>query len=157
EIDKSTAAEAERNNWGALWPSVASGRVHAQIYANAPGAAVAGRFPLIIFSHGFTGEPWAFTHQVAELVSHGYVVATIHHTYEVTVAAFPDGRMVPFSAENARGSEAPSLEEMLKWAEPRVNVWAADIRFTLDQLTRLNAASQGKVQKSQNDLQVPFA
>ena len=153
---KNTAAEAERNNWGALWKSVASSRVHAQIYDNPPGAAVAAGFPLIIFSHGFTGEPWAFTHQIAELVSHGYVVATIHHIYEVIVAAFPDGRMVPFSAENARGSEAPSLEEMLKWAEPRVNVWTADIRFTLDQLTRLNAPSQGKAQKNQNNPQVPF-
>jgi len=157
EIDKSTAADAERNNWGSLWTSVASGRVHTQIYDNAPGAAGVARFPLIIFSHAFNGEPWAYTHEIGELVSHGYVVATIHHTYEVTVAAFPDGRMVLFSAENARGTEAPSLEEMLKWAEPRVNVWAADIRFTLDQLTRFNAASQSKAQKEQDGPEVPFA
>jgi predicted dienelactone hydrolase len=155
QIDKSSAAEAESNNWGALWMMVASGKVHAEVYEGVPAAGT--RFPLIIFSHAFNGEPWAYTHEIKELVSHGYVVATIHHTYEVTVAAFPDGRMVPFSAENARGTEAPSLEEALKWAEPRIDVWAADIRFTLDQLTRLNADAREEEQKGQKARLVPFA
>ena len=155
QIDKSSAAEAERNNWGALWTTIASGRVHVEVYENPPAAA--GRFPLIIFSHAFNGEPWAYTHEIAELVSHGYVVATIHHTYEVTVAAFPDGRMIPFSAENTLGTEAQSLEEMLKWAEPRIDVWAADIRFTLDQLTRLNATAKDEEQKSRKADPPPFA
>jgi hypothetical protein len=154
---RSAAAEAERNNWGALWTTIASGRVHAQVYEDAPGAAVEAHFPLIIFSHAFNGEPWAYTQEITELVSHGYVVATIHHTYEVTVAAFPDGRIIPFSAENARGSEAPSLEKMLQWAEPRVNVWAADILFTLDQLTRLKAARQNRNQKNRENAPAPFA
>jgi hypothetical protein len=158
QIDKSPAAdEAEHNNLGALWTTIASGYVHADVYENAPPADVEAHFPLIIFSHSFNGEPWAYTHEITDLVSHGYIVATIHHTYEVTVAAFPDGRIIPFSADNARGSEAPSLEEILKWAEPRVNVWAGDILFTLDQLTRLNAAPQHRDQKNQKDVPAPFA
>jgi dienelactone hydrolase len=143
-VNKSPFVQAERNNWGDLWLMIVAGDVHTHAYENAPVAPGNTRFPLIILSHGFSGEPYAYTHQIQELVSHGYVVATIHHTYEVTVAVFPDGRMVPFSEENARGTEAPSVDEMLKWAEPRIDTWAADIRFTLDQITRLNAAPAKK-------------
>jgi Platelet-activating factor acetylhydrolase, isoform II len=144
QIDKSSAAQAEKNNWGGLWKPIVSGDVHTHVYENAPPAPGDARFPLLIFSHAFAGEPYAYTHQIQELVSHGYVVATVHHTYEVTVARFADGRMIPFSQENAQAIEAPTLDEALKRAEPRIDVWAGDIRFTLDQVTRLNMATERK-------------
>jgi pimeloyl-ACP methyl ester carboxylesterase len=149
KIDKSLVAQAERNNWGSVWSMIASGNVHTHAYENAPAAPGDGRFPLIILSHAFSGEPYAYTHQIQELVSHGYVVATIHHTYEVTVAMFPDGRMIPLSDENLRRSRIEitgpeTLSELHKWEGERVDVWAADIRFTLDQITRLNMAPKQK-------------
>jgi hypothetical protein len=69
------------------------------------------------------------------------VVAAIHHTYEVAVVAFPDGRMIPYSVENSRGQDGPTREAYAAWEKARIDVWAADIRFTLDQITRLNADS----------------
>jgi hypothetical protein len=60
-------------------------------------------------------------------VSRAYVVATLHHTYEVTVAMFADGRMIPFPEESARGTEAPTPDEMRRWAAPRIDVWAAEL------------------------------
>ncbi len=145
QIDKGPFAQAERNNWGNLWPMIVSGNVQTHVYENAPVDTGNAHFPLIILSHAFSGEPYAYTHQIQELVSRGYIVATIHHTYEVTVAKFTDGRMIPFSEENARGTKAPTLDEMRKWANPRIDVWAADIRFTLDQITQLNTAPAQKV------------
>lgn len=149
KIDKSPFAQVERNNWGNIWSMIASGNVHTHAYENAPIASGEARFPLIILSHAFSGEPYAYTHQIQELVSRGYVVATIHHTYEVTVATFPDGRMIPLSDENLRRSRIEitgpeTLSELHKWEDERVDVWAADIRFTLDQITRLNMASKQK-------------
>jgi dienelactone hydrolase len=141
EIDKSPFAQAEKNNWGALWPLIASGQIQTHTYENAAVATDGARFPVILFSPAFGGDPCGYSHQIEELASRGYVVATVHHTYEVPVTAFSDGRMIAFSQENARGSEATTLDETLKWAEPRIDVWAADILFTLDQLTRLNTAS----------------
>jgi hypothetical protein len=84
-------------------------------------------------------------------VSHGFIVATIHHTYEVGVAVFTDGRMAPFSEENFRRSRVNSVEDISnerKWENERFDVWAGDMRFTLDQITRLNRGSPS---------QAPFA
>jgi hypothetical protein len=69
-------------------------------------------------------------------------VATIHHTYEVAVAVFADGRMLPFSEENFRRSRVNSVEDISnerKWENERLDVWAGDMRFALDQITHLNS------------------
>jgi hypothetical protein len=142
-IEKSAFAQAEKDNWRRLWPMIAGGSIRTHTYANAPVAPGQARFPLIIFSHAFSGEPYAYTHQ-----SHGYVVATIHHTYEAPVTVFPGGRMVPLSEENARHLLVDNEEDALPWGRARIDVWAADIRFTLDQILRLNSAG---------DKQAPFA
>ncbi|MFN9849602.1 MAG: alpha/beta hydrolase family protein [Alphaproteobacteria bacterium] len=42
-------------------------------------APVAGRFPLVILSHGYSGTPAAMTWLTENLASKGYVVAAIHH------------------------------------------------------------------------------
>ncbi len=41
--------------------------------------AVAGRYPLVIVSHGYSGTPAAMTWLAENLASKGYVVAAIHH------------------------------------------------------------------------------
>src|SRR5947209_8533725 len=96
KIDRTPFAALEKTIWGSAWPMIAAGRVHTRIYENVPVASGDGPFPLIIFSPGFYSEPFGYTHQIEELVSRGYVVATIHHTYEAGVATFPDGRILPF-------------------------------------------------------------
>lgn len=53
-----------------------------------------GRAPVLIFSHGYTGYIAQNTPQVEELVSRGYVVASIGHTGEAAAVPFPDGRVV---------------------------------------------------------------
>jgi Platelet-activating factor acetylhydrolase, isoform II len=143
-IEKSSFAKFEEHWWRKAWPTVVSGGFHTHVYANAPIVPGDTRFPLIIFSPGYSVEPAGYTNQIEDLVSHGYVVATIHHTYEVAVVMFPDGRMVPFSVENSRGQDAPTIEEYARWEKARVDVWAADIRFTLDNIARLNKGSRQK-------------
>ena len=138
KIDKGPFAQGERAKFGKSWPLIVSGKVHTHAYENALVAPGEVRFPLLIFSHGYGWEPFAFTDQIEGLVSRGYVVATITHTYEVTVTTFPDGRMIPFSEENSPESHFQSPSEEKKWEMPRIDVWAGDIRFALDQITRLN-------------------
>ena len=53
-----------------------------------------GRAPVLIFSHGYTGYIAQNTPQVEELVSRGYIVASIGHTGEAAAVPFPDGRTV---------------------------------------------------------------
>lgn len=57
-----------------------------------------GRAPVLVFSHGYTGYIAQNTPQVEELVSRGYVVASIGHTGEAAAVPFPDGRMVPIDS-----------------------------------------------------------
>jgi hypothetical protein len=97
KIDKSPYAQAEKRDLGNLWAMIASGRVPSHTYENVPVVSTQSRFPLLIFSHAIGSEPYLYAHQIEDLVSHGFIVATIHHTYEVAVAVFGDGRMIPFS------------------------------------------------------------
>lgn len=52
-----------------------------------------GPFPLVIFSAaGFS--PLSYAGLIENLASHGYVVASISHTYDAPVTVFGDGRIV---------------------------------------------------------------
>ena len=144
KIEKSSYARFEEHWWRKAWPMVVSGSIHTRAFENASFVSGDRRFPLITFSHGYSVEPAGYTHQIEELVSHGYVIAAIHHTYEVAVTVFPDGRMIPFSVENSRGQDSPTIEAYRAWEKKRVDVWAADFRFTLVQIIRLNADAAQK-------------
>jgi predicted dienelactone hydrolase len=64
-------------------------RTHAEL--DAPVAA--GRFPVLVFSHGYTGIPSAYTALLEDLASHGYVAFSVVHPYEATAATLADGRI----------------------------------------------------------------
>jgi hypothetical protein len=73
------------------------------------------RLPVIVFSHGAHDLRADTTIVVQELVSHGYVVVTVDHTYDA-FSQFPDGRVI-----------VPVSDPMLLPPD-----FAADIRFVLD-------------------------
>ncbi|MDQ0828346.1 putative dienelactone hydrolase [Streptomyces achromogenes] len=89
-----------------------------------------GRLPVILYSHGHGQHRGSSTALVEELVSHGYIVVTIDHTYDAGQVEFPGGRveryaMPPFTAED----DDPVI---LKAVDVRV----ADTRFVLEELWR---------------------
>jgi hypothetical protein len=142
KIDKSPSAQAEIRDLGNLWSLIVSGGVHSHTYENVPIASAPAFFPLLIFSHAIGSEPYLYAHQIEDLVSHGFIVATVHHTYEVAAAVFADGRIIPFSEENFRRSRVNGVEDISnerKWENERFDVWAGDMRFILDQITHLNS------------------
>ncbi len=57
-----------------------------------PVLSVESPFPVLVFSHGLQGMRQQNTAMVEELVSQGFVVATIDHTYGNVITVFPDGR-----------------------------------------------------------------
>ena len=143
KIDQSPYAQAEIRDMGSVWPMIVSGKVQSHAYDSAPMAPGRPLFPLLIFSHAIGGGPYLYAHQIEELVTQGYIVATIHHTYEAAVTVFADGRMIPLSQENFQRSRVEGPEDISnerKWENERFDVWAGDMRFTLDQITRLNTA-----------------
>lgn len=111
-----------------------------------PSAPVAGgepRYPVLLFSHGRGGYRQHNTWQVEELVSHGYVVAAIDHTYAAAGVAFPDGRVAAFDPR--LGVPAPGAD----WVIPYL---ARDAVFTLDQLAIVNRADPKGILTGRLDL-----
>jgi predicted dienelactone hydrolase len=102
-------------------------RTHARV--DAPVDRHRGGRPLVLYSPGLGGNRDSSTVLVEELVSRGYVVATIDHTHDASEDEFPDGRV--------EVSAVPPItpEVVAKVVAVRV----ADTRFVLDNLVALDA------------------
>ena len=110
-------------------------------YLYAPVAPSDENFPLLVFSHGWSGFKEQNIYQVEELVSHGYVVVGINHTYGAIMTVFPDGRAMPLNPDAL--PEGVSEEEYNLAANRLVRQWAGDISFVLDELAHLERAGEG--------------
>lgn len=89
-------------------------------------------YPIIVFSHGWSGFRAQNTFQMVELASRGYVAVAIDHTYGNIVTAFPDGQ-VAYNNPAALPEGAPQAEYDAA-ARLLVDQWSGDIGFVLDML-----------------------
>lgn len=127
-----------------------------------------GKYPLLIFSHGW-GEHYSQNSVLMEeLASHGYIVFSISHHYECKFTSYPDGRFIYIDMNSQRLQEImgemtnpKALEVIQKFSsagndEERIQVfadmekvlptgltegskyWAGDISFFIDQLNGLD-------------------
>ena len=92
------------------------------------------KFPIVIFSHGFEGFRTQNTTQIQELVSHGYIVFSLTHTYDALLTIFPNGKKVDRAKKYCRDCKAEQFWEVFK---PQIDTRAADIHFLLDQMERI--------------------
>jgi len=105
--------------------------VDSHAYTNAPVMVAEKPYPIILFSHGLTGIRGQNRVMVNELVSHGYIVAAVDHTYANALAVFPDGRVIVYDPTRLFTDGVANPEE----GNALVKVWAADLAFLLDSLT----------------------
>jgi len=113
------------------WDSI---KTHA--WANAPVESQLGPRPVILYSPGGSLPRTMSTFLVEELVSQGYVVVTVDHTYE-TAVEFPKNRL-----------EKVSLPKFSKdRLKKSLQVREMDIRFVLDQLTLLKEGQHPNVEQ----------
>jgi predicted dienelactone hydrolase len=92
-------------------------------YLNAPLSTAETSFPVLIFSHGYGGLIMQDTVLMEELVSNGYIVFSISHSYEAAVTSFPDGSVI-----------YEATPEMYDDLVSSLNIWANDTTFLVDQL-----------------------
>jgi predicted dienelactone hydrolase len=117
--------------------------------ASAPVADDRTSYPVLVFSSGLDGFRGVNTFQIEELVSRGYVVVGIDQPGAVALVRFPDGREIP-GWPPARIN--PLIEQSV-WQQPKapelhgtplpdgiIPYFGQDVRFALDQLTKLNQA-----------------
>ncbi|MGA7463156.1 MAG: hypothetical protein WBW69_23170 [Candidatus Korobacteraceae bacterium] len=146
---KDASAKDAKDFWGDAWPAIAAGQIVTATTEHAPIASGAEKFPLLVFAPGLGLSATTYTLAIQEMVSHGYIVASIEPTYEVSAVVFPDGRVVTQRAEaTGRGLPSPpneTREEFLKrlhaFDAGHINKWADDMRFVIDQMTALNNAT----------------
>lgn len=101
-------------------------QVEAHAIVDADLAASAEPFRVVFFSHGY-GVPIVMYRQVIEeLVSRGYVVVAIAHSYYSGPVVFPDGRTA------APASSAAVDDAVLA-------TWTDDARFVLETIDRIGA------------------
>lgn len=133
-------AEQLPGKWGdLLWaeftkhqPAATSGRVfsrtHTHSYPDARVASGRHRYPVLLFEPGNGFNPLLYSNLIEDIVSRGYVVAGIVPTYYSGVSVFSDGRV---AASHLAAAPPPQTRDYFP-------VWVADMRFTLDQLQKLN-------------------
>jgi pimeloyl-ACP methyl ester carboxylesterase len=142
-----------RRRFAPEYAAVEAGVLRTHATEGAPVNCPAGGCPLLIFSHGGGVDRSLYTAQYEDLASHGYVVAAAAHTSDTHRVVFADGRSV--GAPNPTPiEERPEWKSLPAWRRgfeqsvARANqgrrvlrVEAADIRFVLDQMTRLARAT----------------
>ncbi len=129
------------------------------------------KYPVILFSHGYGGFSGQNTIQMEELASYGYVVFSIAHTYEASSSVFPNGKIIPFNAEqkavffneyydvrnNFNGDITSN--EFTKYdiknsiiAENSVHIWSDDTSFVADQIEKLNRGEDNSIFENKLDM-----
>jgi predicted dienelactone hydrolase len=94
------------------------------------------RWPVLIFSHGLGNPTALYTAALQDLASHGFVVAAIDHTFDNAFTVISESRIVPYAREAwSKASAEPG--GVVAYVRARIEeMWAPDIRFVIDQLTR---------------------
>jgi dienelactone hydrolase len=92
-------------------------------------------YPLLIFNHAWTGQRTQDTFLMQELASHGFVVASIDHTYYSGKVAFPDGRVIDSKGAPDLGDlKNTTVDEEFALGTKYTEIEARDDIFVLDQL-----------------------
>jgi dienelactone hydrolase len=102
-------------------------------------ASRGGPFPVLLFNHGWAGRRTQDTFLTEDLASHGYVVASIDHTYNSSRVALPGDRIVEdINGGDALDTNLHSASEIIDTWNKELNKWVADEIFVLNTLQNDN-------------------
>lgn len=134
-----------RGDFAPAYAAIELGTLGTHATEGSPAACPAHGCPVLIFSHGSGVDHSFYTAQYEDLVSHGYVVAVIAHTYDTHLVVLPDGRAIRGSVPPR--DTTPPDPSLPRWRQALqreargqaylrrvIAVEAADIRFVIDEL-----------------------
>lgn len=125
-----------RLQFGEAWQAVVKGQIRGHSSTDAPLAKDRARFPLLIFSPDAAAPARAYTIQLEELASQGYVVAALDHGTDSPLIITPDGTLIPF-VRSGTVDEGPPTQAGIEAGRDEVARWTADTAFALDQIAGL--------------------
>lgn len=116
--------------------------------------------PLVVFSHGAMGYQKSNISLFEELASHGYVVASVDHTYQALFTKI-DGRTISIdktyfnevNSENSHKDINQSLKYFNKWMDLRTT----DLSFVIDYFLRESSKPNNSFYSLVNDTMVGAA
>jgi Platelet-activating factor acetylhydrolase, isoform II len=126
--------------FGPSWAKIESNELRSHSVDRAP--LIADRtLPLLVFVPGGGTTPIAYTTQMEEFASYGYLVVGVAHTYEAPFVLFPDGRVVTAAIDywSRLRSEIPDSEKLERTTS---DILALDVRFVIDKFAELNSDSK---------------
>ena len=93
---------------------------------NVPISEEESMYPVIIFSPGYDGVYQIYTSLIEDIVSNGFIIASINHPYISGITVFPDGRKI-YTAKNSSGDLG-------------IRSVVEDAKFVLDNITEMNVS-----------------
>ena len=142
-FNDAASADRLRGLLRAAYDEIREGRVRTHAKQRVPFSRSVRRAPLLIFSHGGGEARETYRAQLEDLASHGFVVAAISHTHEAVLTIFPDGRRIPLAPGRWPSPTSSAFEGLppSEEANPdRLQWWASDIRFVIDELVKIDDA-----------------
>jgi predicted dienelactone hydrolase len=102
---------------------------------DAPVATHGSPFHVLLFNHAWAGRRTQDTFLTEDLASHGYVVASIDHTYNASRVALPGGRTIDdIDGGDAIDPNLHSANEVIATWNKELTKWVADEIFVLNAL-----------------------
>ena len=135
-------------------------RIGSEILYDISGAPVSTAqqdYPVLIFSHGAFGVRMSNASTFRELASHGYIVASIDHTYQAFYTAFSNGESILVSTKFLNDAmkvqtDSLPLDETLEITHDWLDVRTSDIGFLIDSLKTSELDRTGKLLNGHMDL-----
>ena len=109
--------------------------VRMEALENAPMASDR-EFPVIMFSHSFTGMKEQNSALLQELASWGYVIVTVDHPHDAALVLYPDGSTADFRGYDMPNDTIP--ENWWKFRNEHLRWRALDVMHALDQVTAMS-------------------
>ena len=108
-------------------------------------APLSGLFPLVMYSHGWTGFRSIAVNQAESLASHGYVVVAADHTYGSVSTRFIDGTVVEFDPAALPDEATVEPEVYAEAGVELVGTFAEDLTATLDAIAQGDSGAFGEI------------
>lgn len=103
-------------------------------HAVSTAAVASGTYPVVIYSHGWTGFRTVAVNQMESLASNGYIVIAIDHTYSSVATRFGDGEVAYYDPAALPGGDTVEAEAQMAAATQLIEVYGGDILSVLNGL-----------------------